>query len=59
MLFLLLILLVLLISCTNEKEVKPISEKNNAEKAIQEREVLELFNTGDYVDPDNQSINFL
>lgn len=57
--FLLLILLILFVGCTNEEVVEPVSEKNNTEEAIEEREGLELFNTGDYVDLDDQSINFL
>ena len=48
MLFLLLILLILFVGCTNEEVVKPISEKNNSEEEIQEKEVLELFNIGDF-----------
>jgi glycosidase len=57
--FLLLIVLVLLVSCSNEEMVEPISEENNPEEETQESEVLELFNTTDYIDTDDQSINFL
>jgi glycosidase len=55
----LLILVTLFVGCTNEEVVEPFSEKNNSEEAIQESKSLELFSTGDYVDLDDQSINFL
>lgn len=57
--FLILILLILLVSCSNEEIDETISVNNNSEESIQESKPLELFNTGDYVDLDDQSINFL
>lgn len=57
--FLILILLILLTSCNSEKIKESVSEKNNKAHEKEKSEELELFNTKDYIDIDNQSIIFL
>ncbi len=55
---LILILLLLLVSCKNQVS-KPLVENESTQGEIQEKKPLALVNTNDYIDLDEESINFL